>query len=272
MANVFGLETVKDFKEYERFEEFQMPWGNCIEMSGGAYTEFQRNMMNEINFIRNASVPITKEQLSKNMPVRIKDDVYDFIINHINHVRLINLGEVRKVHPGYLCECEHATELESDAPYGLTNVIFYFLYNTALNRFEPVFNALALNSRIPEQNSIRRLSPLCTSFYGSSYSDRLKTFEFLLDNCCLSNLEFFPIYVSTDDGVKVSHKQYKTKYGIEPEVTSPTLGANILNHHEVMEALSDWMKSGGKINPRNTYLILASRDDRSKYYLKSYVE
>lgn len=272
MANVFGCEAVKDFKEYERFEEFRLPWGNCINMSGGAYTEFQRSLMNEINFIRNSSVPLTKEQVADNMPVQVNDEVYKFIMNHIHNVRLINLGEVRKVHPGYLGDGEYATEYESDTPYGLTNVVFYFLYNTALRRFEPVFNGYALNSNIPEQNAIRRLSTLCPSFYGESHSDRLKAFDFLLDNCCLSNLEFFPVYVSTNDGVVVSHRQYKTKWGVEHEVTSPTLGVNILNHPEVMEALSDWTKSGGKINPRNTYLILASRDDRSKYYLKSYVE
>lgn len=272
MANVFGWETVKDFVDYEKFESFRLPWGNAVGMEGCAYTEFQHSMMDEINYMRNSSVPLTREQLKEYMPVAVKDDVYNFIWNSINEARLINLGEVRKVHPGYLVDTEESVNYERDVTYGLSNVVFFFKYNTALRRFEPVFNMSALNINIPEQYYLRKHADTTNVAYSRKYEDRLKMFEFLRDNKYFEKFEFFPIYVDAFDGVTVSHKQYRTPYGVEPAVTSPTLGVNILNHPEVLEALADWTAQGGKINPNNMYLILAMKDDRSKYYLKRYTE
>lgn len=270
MVNVFGQEVVRKFEDYEKFEEFKLPWGSCVGHTGYAYAEFERSSMDAINYIRRTSEPVTIEDIKKDMPVIEQDRTYKLIMSNIENVRLINLGEWRKECHGYLGEASHAAELVKDTAYGLVDVVFYIEYNRALHRFEPHFNKSALNFEIPEQKRVKFLTtPLPYVEYDEDNVDLV--LDTLTSINFFDRLEFIPLIVSSSDGVRVSHKKYRDRFGYPVDaVTSPTLGMNIMNHPEVMDKLSDWLASGSKINPYNVYLILQDRENRDKYYLRRY--
>lgn len=268
MLNVFGTEVVKDFEDYTKFEEFRLPWGNCVGEKGEAYTTFQKKMMNDTNIIRNTSVQVTEELLKDLTPVFEEDYYYKFIKDKLIDCRFICLFNTENSYPGTVSKVIPDIDTDISMSYGLANVVFHFEYNSALRKFIPHFSSYALNISIDEQMKLRgHLNGIC----DDTDEEKDEQFLTLLHLGFFEKLEFIPIYISGDDGVKVSHRAYRKDGFLIEEVISPTLGDNILNNPEIMKGLEDWLSKGMKINKRNVYVILSDKNDRSKYYLKRYV-
>ena len=273
MANVFGNTTLMDFKPYERFDEMQLPWGNSVCEEGGCYTEFQRNMMNGINFMRRESEPIDRKELDKKFPTVQTTDVGRWILNNIERIRIVPTGSSRTESRGYLGHSTMEAERVFDNCYGMSDVIFYIEYDEAEMRFTPIFNAFALNVNIGRQAALKRsiefedLHP-----YSGDYEDRVAMFNYLQKTGVLNEMEFIPIKVIPIGRLSVSHKAYSDGFGRHKSVTVPYYGRVIRQDGNVMAGLGDWFERGGKINDRNKYLILSTKEDRSKYYLKRWEE
>lgn len=269
MTNVFGNTVLTDFRPYERFDEMQLPWGNSVCEEGGCYTEFQRSMMNGINFMRRESEPVDKKDFDKKFPIVQTTDVSRWVLNNLNRVRIVPEGTSRSVSNGYLGHSMTESERVYDNCYGMTDVVFYIEYDKAEMKFTPIFNASALNVKISRQAALKRtigfedLHP-----YSEDYEDRIEMFRYLHCTGVIDEMEFIPIKIIPIGKLSISHKAYSDGFGRHKSVTAPYYGRVIRQNGDVMAGLGDWFERGGKINDRNKYLILATTEDRSKYYLK----
>ncbi len=79
-------------------------------------------------------------------------------------------------------------------------------------------------------------------------------------------VEFIPIVTNMD--FEISHRAYRVGKTQVGEVNVSYLGDAITKNRDVMERLHGWIKEGNKINPRNTYYILASKDNGYNLYLR----
>ena len=274
MANVFGFETLTDFEPYEKFEEMRLPWGNSVSETGYAYTDFQHGMLDGINFMRTESEPCESvKELKEKCPVFVESFLSNFLEHSIGKIRFMPKSETKIVSPGCIGRSSTDWEFKSDNEYGMANVVFYVEYSTANMRFEPRFNVCALNHHIAEQEGLRYRVTAEKSFdcYDTHYENQLKLFEWLFEKHWLDRFECIPIVVNEYDGVRISHRAYRDNFGRkQAEVTAPCYGLHIREHKDIMLGLQDWFDRGGKIFDKNQYLILASKEDRSKYYLKRY--
>lgn len=273
MANVTRGMLIMSSKPYERFDEMQLPWGNSICEEGGCYTEFQRNMMNGINFMRLESEPVGRKEFDKKFPMVATTDVSRWILNNIERIRIVPKGSSRIESKGYLGHSMTESERVFDNCYGMTDVVFYIEYDETEMKFTPIFNAFALNVNIGRQAMLKRsieaedLHP-----YSEDYEDRVEMFRYLQRTGVLDEMEFVPIKVIPIGRLSISHKAYSDGFGRHKSVTAPYYGRAIRQDGNVMAGLGDWFERGGKINDRNKYLILATKEDRSKYYLKRWEE
>lgn len=269
MANVTRNTVLMRFKPYERFDEMQLPWGNSVCEEGGCYTEFQRSMMNGINFMRREAEPIDRKDFDKKFPTIATTDVSRWILNNIERVRVIPEGKSVTVSDGYLGHSMMESERVFDNCYGMSDVVFYIEYDEAEMKFTPIFNAFALNVNIDRQAALKRsiefedLHP-----YSEDYEDRVEMFRYLQRTGVLEEMEFIPIKIVPIGRLLVSHKAYSDGFGRHKSVTVPYYGRVIRQDGNVMAGLEDWFERGGKINDRNKYLILSTKEDGNKYYLK----
>lgn len=276
MANVFGATTVTDFEPYEKFEDMRLPWGNCVSEEGYAYTEFQHKMMDGINFMRNESEPCESiEDLNEICPVFCENSVSKFLKSNIGKIRILPKSGTSVVSPGCIGRSSSDWDIQRDNEYGTANVVFYVVYSTQNMRFEPVFNACAINSKIEQQKELKNCieAERLIDCYRTSYDNQLKVFEWLVKSNWINKFECIPILIDAYDGVQISHRAYRDNFGRkQAEVTAPCYGVNIKKHKDIMAGLQDWFDRGGKIFDRNQYLIIATKEDRSKYYLKRWKE
>lgn len=263
--NVEGFNCEYDFVPYESFDECQLPWGSTVNAHGIQYTEFGKSMLGAINFFRKGAVQITEKDLSK-LFIAEENEISKFVKDNLSRIKLIKRDEYKQTSEGYLGMHTKESRLKTRTPYEFTDVILYIKYSVRTRTFSIVFNRSALNINIPEQEHIAKkyFDILLMDYWNYD----MYAWSIFNEKGLLDKFEFIPLVIEDCYKCSVSHKAYRDSYGFVPEVDYPTRGINILEDEKEMEALKDWLAQGGKINKYNMYYILASREDRSKHYLR----
>lgn len=267
--NIEGFNCEYDFVPYESFDEYQLPWGSTVSEHGVPYTEFGKSMLGAINFFRKEAVQLTEEDLVK-LFIAEENEISRFVRDNVSRIKLIKRDEYKRTSDGYLGQHTKVSSLQTRTPYEFTDVILYIKFSMQTRTFSVVFNRSALNINIPEQAYIAK--KYFDIFLMDYWNLDMYAWNVFKENGLLDKFEFIPLVIEDFCRCVVSHKAYKSSYGIVSEVDCPTRGINILEDEKEMEALKDWLAQGGKINKYNMYYILANRDDRSKHYLRRVME
>lgn len=270
-----GLVENEDKKDeyypYEKFSDFRLPFGSCVgKTDNDVYTEFPRTIINSINYLRRTAELLTLEHFNELCPVLDKSNkTYKFLVNHLSNVRLVNEGTYHKSYNGIIGEHSSFDECEfvRDVEYGLSDVIFYVSFDFQYMKLIPHFDMSKFNYKYQSDVKFELVRKFGFSEYGRlNEEDALNAIGYLLDHS-----EFIPLKISTFDGVMVSHKAYRDKFGMRVDaVQSPALGLNIKGHDKIMKGLEGFISKGGRIFNNRLYLILESRDEKGTYYLRNY--
>lgn len=243
MLNIFGEEIKTG--DYTTFEEMKLPFGNCVCMTGKAYREFEKDMMESVNVIRRMAKPIESMQaFNETFPTYAPNAVSDYCRKHWDR-------------------CKTFTQIDT------SNVIFWVTYDEVHMRFTCSLNISACNSEILEQKHLK--DDIFYYHLASDFEHELdeKIMQMLIEEGWMDKMEFIPIQYVRRTSLDISHKAYRTSNGyVKKAVNEPYYGYIIKTDTKTMQGLEDWLEQGGKIKDDRLYLVCASKDDRTKLYLR----
>lgn len=273
LANISipNINTTTTFQNYENFSEFRLPFGTTTnEKDKPMYSEFEKSLLNSINYIRSTSESITKEEIDAACPTIKKNDTYKhYLMVHADRVKRINKGTSHKISHGFRGQHTEDYTFHRDVAYGFVDVIFYFVFNHQTMQVELKYNGSAFN-RIYQSQYRDIVSNITGDRMPINIHNEDQKFEAFLS--LVDEFEFIPFYVETNDGVVISHKAYRDKFYIKhDEFTSPCLGINIKKHETIMEKLTEYLAAGRKIQDNAYYLVCENRQTKD-LYLKRYTD
>lgn len=261
--------------EYEKFSDIKLPFGNTVNRKDSPImTEFDHEQLDGLNYIRRTAEAVTAERIVELCPCIDKDNKYiNWLVENADRVMVINKGSYHEnKSTGYLGRYTNpdCRSFKADTEFGLADVVCMFQFNTQRMTIEPKFSKSTLSYEYQ-----RDLISEADRVFGEGYNyDITGDDAFELIKHFADRMEFIPLYIIDWDGVVISHKKYKNKYGfIVDEVTSPCLGVNIKKHDKVMKGLTDFIEGGGYIKDDVFYLIHQSKGaPDGTYYLRRYEE
>lgn len=272
-----GIEVSESgFKRYETFEDVVIPFGSmisCDESNRGL--PYYSEALSSFNSVRQELIDFNIDQFDYTRGN--KDYIYRFLAKNAKRCKILpDWNHMKIFTEGNLHGCITEHELDHDLPnlYGVNDLIFKFVYSTQYERFLFRFYLQNLNLKKSYQSflsdDIRRKDFDHSVFFGTENDmDKMKPmFDYCVKNI-FPKAEFLPVEVLANDGVVISHRAYRDKFGPHDEVTSPCLGKNIKKNDSIMDRLSIWLKNGGYIRDSNLYLIIENRKagDGSLYLL-----
>lgn len=185
--------------------------------------------------------------------------LYEWVRKNQDKCRLVDLGEYKEKTTKYYNPLEES-RYERVLNYGGCCLGFYIVYSyytrTMYLYLSHFLNHILDKPYREDFDALRRLETVAEEnrhdFLEIPEDRALK----IIDDLAAISL-YVPFIVTEPDNVVYNTHKLKGLIGYRP---AESLGYNILKSEKAMELLKDWIKQGGKINPRAWYFLKESAD------------
>lgn len=233
-------------KDYEKPEDVRLPF-----VTVDIESNVDRQLLRDMNFIRKNAVGLDPVKFESSTSIYNGQRIKDWILKNYKRCKLVTDGHYH-LKEGLRRSSDFEDRWDNDTDFG-----FYCL------EFRIIYSKYSRSFKLDITNEYRFLRRIGLSYLTESFvrpyakETQIEILDSVIDEC-----EFIPIEI--EDTITV----YSNRYDESSRRIS--LGINILEDPTAMEKLEEWIKNGGKINPRVWYYLNESKD--GKWYLKRDLE